>query len=58
MQRDPKRSVIFRWLPECLNPVITIAITGWFAELLAGSFLSIIYLAGKEGKITVEALEN
>ena len=55
----PKRSVIFRHgLRNALNPVIT-AITGWFAELLAGAFF-IEYIFGWKGigKITVEALEK
>ncbi|MFM7672666.1 MAG: ABC transporter permease [Bacteroidota bacterium] len=45
-------------LPNAMNPVIT-AITGWFAELLAGAFF-IEYIFGWEGvgKITVDALEK
>lgn len=55
----PKRAVIFRHaLRNALNPVIT-AITGWFAELLAGAFF-IEYIFGWRGigKITVDALEK
>jgi peptide/nickel transport system permease protein len=45
-------------LPNALNPVIT-AITGWFAELLAGSFF-IEYIFGWHGigKVTVDALDK
>jgi peptide/nickel transport system permease protein len=45
-------------LPNALNPVIT-AITGWLAELLAGSFF-IEYIFGWKGvgKITVDALDK
>jgi len=45
-------------LRNALNPVIT-AITGWFAELLAGAFF-VEYIFGWKGigKITVEALEK
>ncbi|GAC1492783.1 MAG: ABC transporter permease subunit [Flavisolibacter sp.] len=45
-------------LGNALNPVIT-AITGWFAELLAGAFF-IEYIFGWRGigKITVDALEK
>mgnify|MGYP000954300763 CR=1 FL=1 len=53
------RSVIFRHaLRNALNPVIT-AITGWFAELLAGAFF-VEYIFGWKGigKITVDALEK
>jgi peptide/nickel transport system permease protein len=41
-----------------VNPVIT-AITGWFAELLAGAFF-IEFIFGWKGigKITVDALEK
>lgn len=55
----PKRTIIFRHaLRNALNPVIT-AITGWFAELLAGAFF-IEYIFGWKGigKITVDALEK
>ena len=54
-----QKQVIFKHaLPNALNPVIT-AITGWFAELLAGSFF-IEYIFGWKGlgKITVDALEK
>ena len=41
------KQVIFKHaLRNALNPVIT-AITGWFAELLAGAFLLNIYLVGR-----------
>jgi peptide/nickel transport system permease protein len=45
-------------LRNALNPVIT-AITGWFAELLAGAFF-VEYVFGWKGigKITVDALEK
>jgi ABC-type dipeptide/oligopeptide/nickel transport system permease component len=45
-------------LRNALNPVVT-AITGWFAELLAGAFF-IEYIFGWQGigKVTVEALEK
>jgi ABC-type dipeptide/oligopeptide/nickel transport system permease component len=52
-------AVIFRHgLRNAINPVIT-AITGWFAELLAGAFF-IEYIFGWKGigKITVDALEK
>ncbi|MBW8687636.1 ABC transporter permease [Chitinophaga rhizophila] len=55
----PKRIVVFRHaLRNALNPVIT-AITGWFAELLAGAFF-VEYIFGWKGigKITVDALEK
>jgi peptide/nickel transport system permease protein len=54
-----KRTVIFKHaLRNALNPVIT-AITGWFAELLAGAFF-VEYIFGWKGigKITVDALEK
>lgn len=54
-----KRKVVFRHaLRNALNPVIT-AVTGWFAELLAGAFF-IEYIFGWKGigKITVDALEK
>ena len=53
----PKRKVIWRHaLRNALNPVIT-AITGWFAELLAGAFF-VEYIFGWRGigKVTVDAL--
>ena len=54
-----KRKVIWKHaLHNALNPVIT-AITGWFAELLAGAFF-VEYIFGWKGigKITVNALEK
>ncbi len=54
-----KKVVIFRHaLRNALNPVIT-AITGWFAELLAGAFF-VEYIFGWKGigKVTVDALEK
>lgn len=54
-----KRSVVFKHaLRNALNPVIT-AITGWFAELLAGAFF-VEYIFGWKGigKVTVDALER
>jgi peptide/nickel transport system permease protein len=54
-----QQTVIFKHaLRNALNPVIT-AITGWFAELLAGAFF-VEYIFGWRGigKITVEALEK
>ncbi len=53
------RAVIFKHaLRNALNPVVT-AITGWFAELLAGAFF-VEYIFGWKGigKITVNALEK
>jgi peptide/nickel transport system permease protein len=45
-------------LPNALNPVIT-AITGWFAELLAGAFFVEFIFGWKGiGKLTVDALEK
>jgi peptide/nickel transport system permease protein len=55
----PKRKVIWKHaLRNALNPVIT-AITGWFAELLAGAFF-VEYIFGWKGigKVTVSALEQ
>ncbi|MCU7695207.1 ABC transporter permease [Haoranjiania flava] len=54
-----KRDVIVKHaLPNALNPVVT-AITGWFAELLAGAFfIEYIFNWKGIGKITVDALEN
>jgi len=55
----PARTVIWKHaLRNALNPVIT-AITGWFAELLAGAFF-VEYIFGWKGigKITVDALEK
>ena len=54
-----RKAVIFKHaLRNALNPVIT-AITGWFAELLAGAFF-VEYIFGWRGigKITVDALEK
>lgn len=54
-----RRVVIWKHaLRNALNPVIT-AITGWFAELLAGAFF-VEYIFGWKGigKITVDALEK
>lgn len=54
-----KRVVVWKHaLRNALNPVIT-AITGWFAELLAGAFF-VEYIFGWKGigKVTVEALGN
>ena len=54
-----KKSIFFKHaLRNALNPVVT-AITGWFAELLAGAFF-IEYIFGWKGigKITVNALEK
>jgi peptide/nickel transport system permease protein len=51
--------VVYRHaLRNALNPVIT-AITGWFAELLAGAFF-VEYIFGWQGigKVTVDALEK
>lgn len=54
-----RRQVVFNHaLRNALNPVIT-AITGWFAELLAGAFF-VEYIFGWKGigKVTVDALEK
>jgi ABC-type dipeptide/oligopeptide/nickel transport system permease component len=54
-----KRKVVWKHgLRNALNPVIT-AITGWFAELLAGAFF-VEYIFGWQGigKVTVDALEK
>ncbi len=54
-----KNAIIYKHaLRNALNPVIT-AITGWFAELLAGAFF-VEYIFGWKGigKITVDALEK
>jgi peptide/nickel transport system permease protein len=54
-----RKAVIWRHaLRNALNPVIT-SISGWFAELLAGSFF-IEYIFGWKGigKITVDALNK
>ncbi len=52
-----RKQVVYRHaLRNALNPVIT-AITGWFAELLAGAFF-VEYIFGWKGigKVTVDAL--
>ena len=54
-----KTKVVFRHaLPNALNPVIT-AVSGWLAELLAGSFF-VEYIFGWKGvgKITVDGLDK
>jgi peptide/nickel transport system permease protein len=54
-----KTAIIWKHaLRNALNPVIT-AITGWFAELLAGAFF-VEYIFGWKGigKVTVDALEK
>ncbi len=54
-----RNKVIYRHaLRNALNPVVT-AITGWFAELLAGAFF-VEYIFGWQGlgKVTVDALEK
>jgi ABC-type dipeptide/oligopeptide/nickel transport system permease component len=54
-----KHTVVWKHaLRNALNPVVT-AITGWFAELLAGAFF-IEYIFGWKGigKVTVDALEK
>ncbi|MBN9298264.1 MAG: ABC transporter permease [Filimonas sp.] len=54
-----KVQVVFRHaLRNALNPVVT-AITGWFAELLAGAFF-VEYIFGWNGigRLTVDALEK
>src|SRR5688572_15639773 len=54
-----KNAVVWKHgLRNALNPVIT-AITGWFAELLAGAFF-VEYIFGWQGigKVTVDALEK
>lgn len=54
-----KRKVVFHHaLRNAINPVLT-AITGWFAELLAGAFF-VEYIFGWKGigKVTVDALEK
>lgn len=54
-----KRVVVWKHgLRNALNPVIT-AVTGWFAELLAGAFfVEFIFDWEGIGKVTVEALEK
>src|SRR5258705_4219574 len=54
-----RKAVIWKHaLRNALNPVIT-AVTGWFAELLAGAFF-VEYIFGWKGigKVTVDALEK
>jgi peptide/nickel transport system permease protein len=54
-----KKIVIWKHaLRNALNPIIT-AVTGWFAELLAGAFF-VEYIFGWKGlgKVTVDALEK
>jgi peptide/nickel transport system permease protein len=54
-----RAQAVFRHaLPNALNPVIT-AVTGWLAELLAGSFF-VEYIFGWKGvgKVTVDALDK
>ena len=55
----PRRTIVWKHaLRNALNPVVT-AITGWFAELLAGAFF-VEYIFGWKGigKVTVDALEK
>lgn len=54
-----KRQVIWRHaLPNALNPVVT-AISGWLAELLAGSFFVEFIFSWKGiGKLTVDSLDK
>ena len=54
-----KQTVIWKHaLRNALNPVIT-AVTGWFAELLAGAFFVEFIFGWKGiGKVTVDALEK
>lgn len=53
-----KKVVLNHALRNAINPVLT-AITGWFAELLAGAFF-VEYIFGWKGigKVTVDALEK
>lgn len=54
-----RRDIIWKHaLRNALNPIIT-AVTGWFAELLAGAFF-VEYIFGWKGigKVTVDALEK
>lgn len=55
---NKRQVVIGHALRNALNPVIT-AVTGWFAELLAGAFF-VEYIFGWKGigKVTVDALEK
>lgn len=54
-----KNNVVWKHaLPNAMNPVAT-AITGWFAELLAGAFfVEYIFNWKGIGKTTVDALDN
>lgn len=54
-----KRQVIWRHaLPNAMNPVVT-AISGWLAELLAGSFFVEFIFSWKGiGKLTVDSLDK
>ncbi len=54
-----KRQVVWRHaLPNALNPVVT-AISGWLAELLAGSFFVEFIFSWKGiGKLTVDSLDK
>ncbi len=54
-----KAKVVFRHaLPNALNPVVT-AVSGWLAELLAGSFfIEYIFNWRGIGKVTVDALDK
>jgi peptide/nickel transport system permease protein len=55
---SPRVVVWKHGLRNALNPVIT-AITGWFAELLAGAFFVETIFGWKGiGKVTVDALEK
>jgi peptide/nickel transport system permease protein len=50
--------VLHHALRNAINPVLT-AITGWFAELLAGAFfVEYIFWWKGIGKVTVDALEK
>lgn len=53
-----KRVILRHALPNALNPVLT-ALSGWLAELLAGSFF-VEYVFGWKGigKLTVDALDK
>lgn len=54
-----KRQIVWRHaLPNALNPVVT-AVSGWLAELLAGSFfVEYIFSWKGVGKLTVESLDK
>jgi peptide/nickel transport system permease protein len=53
-----KRVIFFHVLPNITNPILT-TLSGWFAELLAGSFF-VEYIFGWKGigKLTINALEK